>query len=482
MKSELFNPSWRLNNLYKIRTKASKIVTFKENNVQKILNSRTVNCKRYIILKARQFGVSTNEILKLFDKTIFNTNQETCILAHENKALEKLFGIVKCAYNHLPDPKPEIAKGGGSKYEIYFPELNSRIYVALEVRGGTIHNLHVSELAFFKDMSKLEATLEAVPIDGHVSIETTPHGMNEFYDLWNDNDSGYLNLFFPWYCFDEYRLDTEIQKKDYTDEEIELIAKAKKHNIKVTKEQIAFRRFKKKQSKVFVQEYPEDDNTCFLSSGNPFFDLEIVKKELNKDVIPIKQSGTLTVFENPIPNKKYVAGSDTAEGVGGDYSVMSLYDVKTQRQVLQLRGNWKPSIFAERMNAVLLPYSCQSIPPLLGIERNNHGHAVLLAMENLKYSNLFEDKDERNGWLTNKVSKPIMLNAFKDFLETTPQNIKDKTTLKECLTLVNNDGKIEASQGKHDDCIISNAIAIQMLIKESSSIDYEAAADSFFSI
>jgi len=478
MKPEIFDPRWRLNNLYKIRTKNKKIIKFKENNIQKSLNDSSADLRRYMILKARQFGISTNEILKIFDNTVFNKNVISCILAHERDALEKLFEIVLVAYENMPKPKPILAKGGGSKYELKFPGLGSKIYVDLEVRGGTNHNLHVSELAFFKDKSKFNATLETVPVNGHVSIETTPNGMNFFYDFWNDPDSGFKKFFFPWFCFNEYQIDEPI--KIYTQEELELKEKALKYAIKITPEQIAFRRFKKGQNKeTFLQEYPEDENTCFLTTGNPFFNLEIIKIALLNLKKPINQSDTLKIFAEPT-HTNYVAGVDTAEGVGNDFCVMVLYDVKTQEQVLTLRGHWRPSIFAERMNAVLSKYPNQfGVQPLLAIERNNHGHAVLLAMQNLKYSNLFIDKDDRPGWLTNSVSRPIMLNGFKDFLETTPDKIKCKTTLTECLTFVNNNGKIEAIDGKHDDCIIANCIAVQMLIKELSSPDYSSMANDF---
>ena len=41
--------------------------------------------------------------------------------------------------------------------------------------------------------------------------------------------------------------------------------------------------------------------------------------------------------------------------------------------------------------------------------------------------------------------------------------VKDTDTLGECMTLVDNKGKIEAVDGKNDDCIIATAIAIQMM-------------------
>ena len=67
---DFVDPIWRLNNLYKIKTKQSQIATFNQNLVQKKLNHPA---KRKIVLKARQFGISTGEILRMFDNTIFRS-------------------------------------------------------------------------------------------------------------------------------------------------------------------------------------------------------------------------------------------------------------------------------------------------------------------------------------------------------------------------------------------------------------------------
>ena len=57
-----------------------------------------------------------------------------------------------------------------------------------------------------------------------------------------------------------------------------------------------------------------------------------------------------------------------------------------------------------------------------------------------------------------------MVDTFIDGVENQTIVLNDRTTLAECLTLVDNDGKIEAAEGKHDDCVIASAIAVQMCI------------------
>lgn len=72
------------------------------------------------------------------------------------------------------------------------------------------------------------------------------------------------------------------RKYNFTEEEIILKEKAMRlFNIDIDKEQIAFRRFKKSELKpsshdktrvTFEQEYPEDEETCFLASGQRVVD------------------------------------------------------------------------------------------------------------------------------------------------------------------------------------------------------------------
>src|SRR3990167_10761342 len=117
--------AWRMRHLYHIVDKQSKIRLYKRNPIQEIIASETA--KRKMVLKARQFGVSTEGILDIFDAICFNKNKTACILSHEKDSIEKLFRIVRRAYNTMdPRIQPDLDKGGGSKYELFFPLLDRK--------------------------------------------------------------------------------------------------------------------------------------------------------------------------------------------------------------------------------------------------------------------------------------------------------------------------------------------------------------------
>jgi hypothetical protein len=469
------DPLWRLENLYSIVNKDGQKVPYTPNPIQDIINNNPA--LRKIILKARQFGISTNELIKLLDWTIFTENATAGIIAHEQDAIEKLFRIVRRAYDFLPEQiRPHLDRGGGSKYQMYFPEINSRIYCDLEVRGDTIGKLHVSEAAFMKDSARLKATLQAVPLNkGMVTIETTPNGMaNYFYDLWCDPDAIYEKLFFPWYMYKDYNIPAKAPT-EFSEEELKFIDKAKRlFNIDITPEQMNFRRFKRAELKTstfdikrvpFEQEYPEDDQTCFLASGTPVIDPFKIKEMMDNAREPIRIQKGIKIFQEISKDTQYVVGADTSEGVGLDYSAGVMIDVATMQIAAIFHGQLQPGAFADKLVEMSKLYTTPNkYPPLIAVERNNHGHTVLFQLDQLSYPNIYVNpKDERPGWTTNTATRPLMLDRFIQCVEGDYFTIPDKTILAECLTLVDNNGKIEAATGKHDDLIIACSIALQVL-------------------
>lgn len=489
--SPFLDPKWRLESLYHIVNKNAQKILYKPNPIQEAINNDPA--KRKIILKARQFGVSTNEILKELDFVLFNRNVTAVILAHERDGIEKLFRIARRAYESIEPyiEKPELDRGGGSKYEMFFPEMGSRIYCDLESRGDTIHWLHVSEMAFVEDPDRVKATVESVPIDGIVTFESTPNGMNHFYDMYMESDSNYEKLFYPWYLHDEYKITNhELTTKDLTEEENRLLKYGQdKFKVHISMDQIAFRRFKQRELKqMFKQEYPEDDASCFVTSGNSPFNLEIIKKLYDKAPKPIREIDGLRIYKEPDKNCIYVVGADPAEGVNNDASAAHVFDARTREQVATFSSkHLKPSEFADRLVDIANMYSPTYPPALLGVERNNHGHAVLLKLDEIhEYMNIFRTKKENKkteleeiklGWLTDRITRPLMLDTFIEGVENGTVILNDRETLGECLTLINNDGKIEAEEGKHDDLIMAAAISIQLCIEESKLSIYDNIAN-----
>lgn len=434
-----------------------------------------------MILKPRQIGSTTNEVIKLLDYTIYHRNVVTCIMAHEADAIKKIFRIAKRAYKAMTDSiKPELDRGGGSKYEMVFPKINSLIYCDLESRGDTISRLHISEAAFV-EYERYISTMQAVPVDGMITIESTANGIgNWFYDKWMDDDS-FEKFFFPWFLDDGYTLPIK-GRITYTKEEIDLIKFAKKeHKIDLSPEAIAWRRRKQLELKdFFFQEYPEDPVTCFLLSGGKVINRNLISAMITEASKPIAKNDDTIIFRNKDAKDYYVIGADVSEGVGGDFSHAVCYSVKTREEVAVLRGQFSPLIFARKLVEFANRYTTGNRYPLMAVERNNHGHAVLLELlEYAKYPNLFFYEKDKAGWLSSQVTRSVMMSRLIDSVENNFLRINDLTVLNELMTLVSNRGKVEAASGKHDDAVMATAIALQMLLIDGSKIDlYQNVKDS----
>ena len=92
----------------KIRNKDAKLIPFKFNDAQLIMERIDRYCKdngilrRYIVLKARQMGISTYTEGKMFHDTATNEFKGTMIITQEDSATQNLFNMSKLYYDELP--------------------------------------------------------------------------------------------------------------------------------------------------------------------------------------------------------------------------------------------------------------------------------------------------------------------------------------------------------------------------------------------
>lgn len=224
---------------------------------------------RNIILKARQQGFSSL-ILAIFTADfLFKENCTNVVVADVTDNAVALLDRVKFYIKSYEEATGiKIPLKYNSKYQLY-NEANNNYYTigtAENVdfgRSRTVTNLHMSECAFYKDLTKMLAgALQAVVPGGFVCLETTANGFNEFKELWDQSTIGeatFAPLFYPASAFYD---------KDF------LTGK------------------KKELGRMYVQEYPETAEEAFLTSGSPYFDIESMqmyskytKEPMEKDLI-----------------------------------------------------------------------------------------------------------------------------------------------------------------------------------------------------
>ena len=191
---------------------------------------------------------------------------------------------------------------------------------------------------------------------------------------------------------------------------------------------------------------------------------------------PIGSMGDWAIYEKPHPNREYIISADCAEGLEhGDYNVGRIFDKATRRQVAGCRGQWKDVVFADVLidGANYYKSKYAYYPPLMVVERNNTGHAVLLALKLKEYGNLYYYAVKRAGYLTDKVTRPQMLSCLYTALKNETIEFNDPILFDECKTFVLNPTtkKYEAMKGKHDDVVMASAIAAMIFSDESYSVN-----------
>jgi len=433
---------------------------------------------RDVILKARQFGFSTQIEINLLDECLFMPNTIACILAHRREAIERLFETVRFAYNKLPE-ELRVPARRDTKHELKFDN-GSHIYVALEVRAGTIHFLHISEAAFIEKEERIHATLEAVVPGGSVTVESTPRALGGwFYDVYQGGKRGmaeFRSHFFPWFIFQEYRSNAAfMEPAELTEEETSL---------GLDSQQAAWRRAKIKKLgfDVFRREYPEDDESCFLFAGHQAFDATCLRQmvSLAKETEPeygniinteweATRSGLWARFEPPEHGEGYVIGADAAEGLyGHDFSAAVVVSTHRPRIVARLNAHLDPNAFAEE----LYKGSCHYNRALVCPERNNHGlHVVALLCDRRVPLYRYRTQDrvslrvsDKYGWLTTKVTKPQLVDDVKAVIVDGSVGIPDMLVLKQMLSYMEHDDHTySAPPGKFDDLVMAFGLALQAL-------------------
>lgn len=342
-------------------------------------------------------------------------------------------------------------------------------------RAGTITRLHMTETAFYEYAeSTLNAMLECVPAEEYgseiVSESTANGAAGTFFEQCRaakSGRSGYALHFFPWFRQSEYRV--ELDQGERIEPETTREQYLSSHN--VTQEQIKWYRRKvaEKGQELTDQEYPSDDETCFLVSGRGFFDRARTNELIMAAVEPIEivkhagngVDGETRVWAQPAPGSEYVVGVDTSDGMGGDPGAAIVRERKTGRHVATLHGQFRPWELARATAALAVKYNGAT----LAVERNNHGHAVLRALQvEQKYANIFCDSDEKPGWNNTSISRPASLDAMEQAHREGTWESPDKALLGELRTfVVNASGKAEAQKGAHDDLVMADMITWDVL-------------------
>lgn len=291
---------------------------------------------RAIVLKSRKLGFSTWVQAKIIQRVTQRRYRKALVVGQDSETAGELFQMGERIWANLPVDAELGLKPDRTNYrrdrEMHFGEpsrlkrdqgfmgLNSSLEVdtANEVeagRGFTYTELHCSEVAFWRDVRKLTALLNAVPDEPEtlIVLESTANGSNHFKTRWERamaGDSLYVPIFAAWhedpgnvlpFATDEDREEfiANLGEGEWGEDEPRLV-----EEFGCTPEQLHWRRqtiVDKTEANLdlFKQEYPASPEEAFLASGKQVFSMALVSKVLDRTRQTDPQ---ITYPDNPGPD------------------------------------------------------------------------------------------------------------------------------------------------------------------------------------
>ena len=506
--------------VFTVVDKDKNTVPFFLNDVQKDFISKFEEYgtdRPYFILKGRQQGFTTLITAMQLSFAITQKNFAGFTLADRADNTAAIFNDkARVVLERLPERLRPTEKFN-SKNELFFSKLNSSWRCATATdqvgRSRTLSFVHYSEIATYScSLANLQKAIgEAATGSAFRIYETTANGFNEARDLWVSGSC--INLFYEWWRTPEYR-SADHRYIDQADEWLSARIKLLRE-IGLDEDQIAWyaRKYDGYIDKTSImQEYPCSPHEAFISSGECLFDKEALSNQITRAQLmkpyrvgyfsyksisePIRDTrgniidyswriediefidsrdGYITLHTEPekryngrgdvVALKPYTVGGDPS-GFGTDYYAAKVIDNITGRTVATLH---KQKMEDEEFGAQLLCLAKTYNDALIAIERNYTIVPIKVIVHKYGYMSFYTEERwdgraeipiNKYGFETTRQTKRAIIEELVGLMRTDPTREVDVATLEEMTTFVQKEGGArEAIDGKHDDLVISLAIA-----------------------
>lgn len=454
--------------LFMVESKGRQVLPFRYNHIQNDVDQTETGMDIWV--KPAQVGFSTERIAKRLADTLTKPGTNTVLVAYEDFITERLLSKVQFFYNHLNSlgiPNlPEIHHDSTYEKTFKFKLKNpvtgklethstSSIYIAsarsyVAGRAETIHHLLFDEHAFYppKAMENiLSPAMDRVPDDGTVDIYSTPNGEgNDFHDMYTlakEGKSVFTAHFYPWFLHKEYviklgdpRIARYIPETGKPEFRLDRKEQNLVDNFNLTFDQIRWRRWKVRQKEslrrsgemvlLFQQEFPEDDVSCFLATGDMRFDKFMVDKLADGCHPAGAHLDSFDVWYWPEPGVKYGVTIDpgqakvTQSAITVGCFVQDEHGNYHPKLCARDAGLYSPAVTWDKAVKIAKHYN----NAMIAWEANSHGLAITELGKHHRPIYMRTDivsgaQSIEPGWLTTSKNKDYMLQAVDRYLPDT---------------------------------------------------------------
>lgn len=410
-----------------------------------------------ILSKFRQGGLTTVSVAWALWRCLFKLDQKIMVMSKTDREAIAAGEVAKKAMEELPLwMKPQMSKS--NDHERQFKDTGSVLwfYTPEAARGKSITVLIIDEAAFIQDMHKhWKSMYPVISTGGRCCVISTVNGLGNWYEEMYHEAQRSENAF-------------KVIELDYWEHP--------EYNNPVW--------VRDTKANLGEKGWQQEVLRSFLGSGETYISSKIIGEldELTRDNRPARiafekwanageersqtwEKGALWIWKEPVDGHEYIIGVDCAEGVGaeGDNSAFQIIDTTTLEQVAEFYSNTvPPHIYSQIINEIGYYYNTA----LVVVENMNQGTAVLSGLRHdLGYDNIYYDqkgKTETPGIKTGPTNRPMLLETIQNRLMNESIRINSKRFVTELKTFVFNPQtkKAEAQKGKHDDAIMSLALAL----------------------
>jgi len=450
------DPVYFISNYVKVTHPVRGLVPFKLYPFQVEILENVKNHRFNILRKFRQAGCTTISAAYSLWMIVFQKHKQVVILSKGDAESTEVLDRIKIMYEELPSfIRPKIVEDNKHTLKLSTGStIKSRPSGKQSGRSLAGSLLIIDEAAFIDNIETIWAAVyPIISTGGRAFVLSTVNGVgNWYYDVYHgalEGTNSFNRIDIEWKDHPEYKRQegfTELYKEmEGKGLDVDSWEKTTKANMPL---------------KQWLQEYECE----FLGTGDTYVDgylLTRLVEEINTDYW-IKYNNKMRVWQEPRPEHEYAIGVDVSLGRDRDYSAFHIFNCYTGEQVAEFYSNKTPiNELAQIITNEANLYNNASVI----IERNTIGNNLIDWMFNIhEYDNLWIDDKNDFGIQVTTRNREELLARMEEYIRNNLIKINSKRTVGELLTfIVDDNGKITADEGKHDDLIMSLSITVFLL-------------------
>jgi hypothetical protein len=405
-----------------------------------------------LILKSRQLGISTLAAGYSLWLMLFHKDKNILCIATKQETAKNMVTKTKFMYDNLPtwlkipaeeNNKLTLRLNNGS-------QMKATSAASDAGRSEAVSLLIIDEAAFIEGIEPIWASAQqTLATGGGAIVLSTPYGTgNWFHKTWvkaEAQENNFLPIKLPWYVHPE-------RDQAWRD----------KQNIELGDPRLA------------AQECDCD----FTTSGDVVYFPEHLEYMVTSYITdPIERRGVdknLWIWESADYTRNYLVVADVARGDGKDSSAFHVFDLETNAQVAEYKGQLPPKEFGYMLVGIATEYN----EALLVVENASIGWATLDSIQERNYRNLYYSPKSDNalvesyfnkyedisrmtpGFTTSLKTRPLVINKGREYLGDHSVILKSKRLIEEMKVFVWKNGRAEAQTGYNDDLVMAYSTAM----------------------